>query len=272
MKLRTIGMAALAAVALVGNAQAQEAAQAPAGEGGWDTKYGILFTVPNLFGGNASAATGSGTAIAVGSANSAVINDFDGLVGFQYNLGPQTGIRIGVNLLRASCGRIETTSNTNVTTKLVCTDVAGPTIDPAATAGYNSHMGAKLAADYMMRMSTAAVAPYAGFGASIGFDRWALTGTDEASNSTIKTEYKNRAYGFGLGVDARLGLEWRIHKVVALFAEYQADLTLINRTSGKVDERTTGIPAYTSESKQLSGLNLTTGLAHQGKLGLVAFF
>ncbi len=246
MKLRTIGMTVVAALALVaGRAQAQDAAAAPAGvDAGWDTKYGVLFTLPNPFGG------ASGTN---------VISDYDAKVGFQYNLGATTALRLGVNLSRQAWSREVTTSTTNVETKTVH--------DP-----WSSMYLVNLSGEYMLRLSQAAVAPYAGVGAFIDFGLNRKNGTDENDLTPATTEYNNSQTTIGFGLVGKLGLEWRIHKVIALFAEYQAELTLIERSSNKTDEVTTGSPRVESSGSQNRLLNVSTGLANAGKLGIIAFF
>lgn len=253
MKLRTIGIAAVAAVALVaGSAQAQEA--------GWDTNYGILFTVPQLLGGR----TGDN-----------IINSYDGLVGFQYNLGPQSGLRLGANLLRQSCGDTEYTNSANVTFKDpgVCpASQIAPEVLPIGTLNFNSEVGIDLSAEYMIRATTSAISPYFGVGASINFDRKGFSGESTQSNLPGKTEYKDSVTTFGLGLVGKAGLEWRVHKVVAFFAEYELSLPLVERGSFKIEESTTGLPTYKADGNQTTFFNLSTGTAHGGQLGVVAFF
>ena len=60
--------------------------------------------------------------------------------------------------------------------------------------------------------------------------------------------------------------------MLALFAEYQASLTLIESTSAKLDETSPAGVNFTAESKQKTFFNLDTGISNTGKLGLVAFF
>jgi opacity protein-like surface antigen len=255
MKLRTLGMSVVAALALVaGSAQAQEA--------GWDTKYGILFTVPNPLGG------GSGTD---------VVDSYDGFVGFQYNLGAQTGIRLGAHLARESCGRTIAKDASNVETKFVCgganagSPIFGPTVPSGL--GWNSALTIDLQGEYLMRMTTAAVSPYVGAGAGIAVTRFGLSGKDESDAPGFATiEYKNSAYDWSLGVGAKAGLEWRIHKVIALFAEYQVGIELVNRSSYNEEVTETGFPTYKDNGSQIRFFNIDSGVSHGGKLGLVAFF
>lgn len=243
MKLRTLGV--VAALALVaGNAQAQDAAPAGGTDAGWDTKYGILFTLPNPFGG------GSG-------AN--VLSDYDngvnGKVGFQYNLGAQNALRLSLDLDRTSNGIIETTIGTNKFETVP---------DPTSTIDIN------LMAQYMIRVSPAAVSPYFGVGVFVDANLESMKGEDK-TNGTVTTKYDNSATTLGFGVNGTLGLEWRVHKVISLFAEYQADLTLISSTSAKTEE-TSGTFTTKTESSQKSFANLSTGIAQNGRLGVIAFF
>jgi hypothetical protein len=227
MKLRTIGMAVVAALALVaGRAEAQEA--------GWDTKYGILF--------------GLGVA-------PDVLRGYSGKLGAQYNMTPTTGLRLAANIFRGSSGILDVNDN-GVKSKVV----------PPVTSAYDVN----LAAQYVIRMSTAAVAPYGGVGAFIDFSQWSRSG--DAENAGVVTTYDTTARSFDLGAMATAGLEWRINAVVALFAEYQANLTLYGSYS--LDESTkvgAAAPVKYSESSN-NFLGLTTGIGQAGRVGLVAFF
>lgn len=244
MKLRTIGMAAVAALALVaGRVEAQDAA-APAAAGkdaGWDTKYGILFTLPNLLQNNSSQ----------------VIDDYSGRVGFQYNMGATSALRISADLSRYSQGATESTSTTGVVTKPL----------PLVTSSYGIDLGAQ----YMLRFGTAAVAPYAGVGASIGFSQVSRKGDDEQVANVITT-YDNFDRDWDFGIDGTIGLEWRVHKVISLFAEYVADLTLIRASSGETNVTPPGSPTSSTSYKSKSFVNLSTGIAQGGQLGVIAFF
>src|SRR5512133_2565698 len=142
MKLRTIGMAAVAALSLVaGRAEAQDA--------GWDTQYGILFTLPNL----------------LQNGGSDVVNEFDNKVGFQYNMSPETALRLAANITRRSAGITEIDSG-GTKSKTV----------PAETSGY----AINLSGEYMIRMTPAAVSPYAGAGAFIDFSQSKRKGDAES--------------------------------------------------------------------------------------------
>lgn len=236
MKLKTIGMAAVAVLALVaGRAQAQEA--------GWDTKAGVLFTLPNVFDGHIPGDT-------------SLINDINGMVGGQYNMSPTTGLRLTANLARSSHGILETTVGVN-TSKTV----------PAITSSYT----VDLQAQYMLRMTTASVSPYVGAGVGLSFVQDNQSGED-STNGVVSTKYDSMLRrDWGLGLLATAGVEWRIHKSFALFAEYEADLSLF--TAHDVDTKVT-VGATTTETKvkQAQYFNLDMGIGQGGKLGFIAFF
>lgn len=255
MNLRTIGFAALAAVALVaGRAQAQDA--------GWDTKYGFVFTLPNPFsgGGNATATAPGGIAIATGGAggNGSILNSYDGMVGFQYNLAPQNALRFGVNLSRKSEGVKEET------------DALGRVLKTLPT--WTSQYGIGLEGQYMLRLGTASVAPYVGVGALIDFSQNNLNGDQNTTFGGPTTKYDNFERTWSLGLIATGGLEWRVHKVISLFAEYRADLTLISSTKGENKTTPPGGPTTKTTSKESHYVNLATGIAHGGQFGVIAFF
>lgn len=92
--VRTLAAALLAAALAVPSVHAEDvkpevAAEAKpegAGDGEWSTKYGMIFSVQNVFQNNSDA----------------VIGDFAGGVGLQYNLAPQRALRISLGLSRAS--------------------------------------------------------------------------------------------------------------------------------------------------------------------------
>lgn len=227
MKLRNLGVAVVAAMALF-------AARAEAQNAGWDSKYGVLFTIPNLF----------------QNGGSDLLNGYNGLVGVQMNLGPQSALRFSAHLARYSEGITEST------------DAAGNDYEDVPL--WTSQYYATLAAEYLMRMTPAAISPYLGFGAFLGYDQQSRKG-DDTFNGTTTAEYDYTQRDLALGGVAKLGLEWRIHKAVALFAEYQAALTLIEGSWTKDD-----VTDVKSSEKHF--LNLDTGIGQGGQLGLIAFF
>lgn len=227
MKLRNLGVAVVAAMALfAGRAEAQDA--------GWDSKYGVLFTIPNLF----------------QNGSSQLMDDYNGLIGVQMNLGPQRALRFSAALSRFSEGLTKGT------------DALGNDYEdvPPITSQYGVNLGAEL----LMRATTSAISPYFGVGAFLDYGSSARKGED-TYDGTMTAEYDWVGRGFDFGAVGKLGLEWRIHKAVAFFAEYQATLTLLGGTTYKDDIADT-------EESEFHFINLDTGIAQGGQLGIVAFF
>ena len=229
------------------------ASTAAAQEGGWDTKYGMLFDLQNVF--------QNGSAAAYGSYGG---NDGVG-IGAQMNLAPTTALRLYVNLARASDPGYDLTLN-GVTYKVMPVDAAG---DPLYTSEYN----VKLGAQYMLRMSTAAISPYFGVGASIRFDQGRIDGDEGLAPNLTNYDVTDRTWGVGL--DGTLGLEWRVHKSIALFAEYVLDVTAVSsRTLDATVTTTTAGVVTVNKAKftQTRYLNFDTGVGQAGQVGVIAFF
>ncbi len=231
-KLRNI--AVMAALALATSAQAQGQ------DGSWNTKYGLLFDLQNIFQNGSVSAVGpyGGTGVGVGA---------------QMNLSGTRAIRAYANLSRFSDPQYESKTNGTVTQVL-----------PDPTSVYHVKLGAAA----LMRMTTATISPYVGAGASVAYDRSARKG--DYGTATL-TSVDNSTTTYGLGVDGRLGLEWRVHKALALFAEYLLDVSLYSRTS--VDNSTTtGVTTTTTSSTRSKFLNFDTGIGQAGQIGVLAFF
>lgn len=216
------------------------ASTAMAEDGGWNTKYGLLFGLQNVF------------------QNSGTLQSYDGGtgigVGVQMNLAPTRAIRAFANLSRASNPGYEVTTNGQVSKQL-----------PLETSHYDEVVGAA----YMVRMTTGAIAPYIGAGASLRFEQSSRNG--DAGTPPALTSYDNKTRTFDVGLAGTLGVEWRVHKAIAIFAEYGLDMTLIGME--KQDNKvTTGTTVSTSEYSRTRFLNFGTGVGQGGQLGIVAFF
>ncbi len=244
-KLRSIAMVAVLGAAL-------SASTARAEDGGWDTKYGMIFTLQNVFGNNSASTLG----------------DLDGSVGLQYNLGPQAGLRLTLSLSRASQDTYvsEDTSTTGA--------ISTTTRTFHAPADYTSKYGVGLGAAYMMRLTTSSIAPYAGAGAGISFGQEALAYTNDVNAPNV-FEVDDMTRKLGLNAEGILGVEWRVHKSISLFAEYQLGLSLVSyeSTNNKtVDTTATTTTTDTSTFSKTTFVNWGTELGQGGMIGLVAFF
>jgi hypothetical protein len=246
-KLRSIAVVAVLGAALF-------ASRAQAEDGGWTSKYGMIFTIQNVFGNN----------------DASTLSDFGGSVGLQYNLAPQSALRLQVNLSRASRTGSET-ERTDLVTGVVTKEYTPP-------AGFTSQYAAGFGAAYMMRLTTDAIAPYVGAGGGIGYSQTALNYEDDITSATVTYARDDMTRTIGLGADGILGLEWRVHKSMALFAEYTLGLTLVqmNSTSNEWSNTVNATGAVASGQKEeyssTTFFNFGTGIGQGGLIGLVAFF
>jgi opacity protein-like surface antigen len=255
-------MAAVAALALVaGSAQAQT-------DTGWDTKYGIMFQAQNIF----SDGNGFLTGYPGGGAG----------VGVQYNLAPTTAVRLFANIGRDS-NPVTETDFTNGTTTRTAINVPGPDgLSNVNAYRPTSTFDVGLGATYLIRMTTSALSPYIGAGASLGYSsrksQW-----DGTVPGDLRYDTEDSASAYGLGGVGVLGLEWRVHKSIALFAEYGLNVNLFQKVSEKSNHTTQsvdfdGIPVADTtvtlkqESSHSRFFTFDTGLNQGGQLGLAAFF
>jgi opacity protein-like surface antigen len=236
-------MAVIALALVAGGAQAQEA--------GWDTKMGVLFGI---------------------GVDGQPLDNYDGRVGFQYNLNPQAALRLGLNLNRFACGDITTTAGSLEITSVCNADPA----DPIGT-GVNSALDIGISAEYLMRSSTAAVSPYFGAGVTLDIGTASLKGdakTNDAADPV--TKYNNKYSSLGFGLLGKAGVEWRLNKVIAVFAEYQLkiDIYKSNKATLDVKETLAGTGTVLADGEQKSSdiFNFSTGVANNGFVGIAAFF
>jgi hypothetical protein len=258
MKLRSVAVGiALAAAFVAAPAHAQDTtiAQDGAGAGGWNTPYGLIFSVENVFQNNSDA----------------LIDDYAGGVGVQYNLSAQRALRFSVNLARQSSAAYET-ETTSIPGGGTTQTFNYP--DEDFTSRYDVNLGAM----YVVRLSPAAISPYLGFGGGIGFVQEAYKFDNETyAAGTMVESYDDMHRDLSLNASGTLGLEWRVHKSVSLFAEYGLGVALATWESDK-DERTvttkaTGaVTGSSTEGSNTRFLNWGTGLGQGGQIGLVAFF
>ncbi len=280
-KLRRMMLVAVLGAALFSSraqaqagAQAQASAQtpsaqapsaAPSGDGGWDTKYGMIFTVQNVFqNGNKSEFLG--------------IDGVSGNIGLQYSIDPQHALRLHVNLSRDSHSAFTTDETTTLPTGVAITvkTFHAPGSDTATTADdFSTKYGVGLGADYMMRLSTAALAPYIGAGLSIGYDRTATKYTNDVDPTDV-LKVDDVTSTFTLGVDGLLGVEWRVHKSISIFAEYGLGITVLSHSSvdnkDSVSLLATGTTTVETKGSHTEYVNWATAVGQQGMIGLVAYF
>ena len=83
-------------------------------------------------------------------------------------------------------------------------------------------------------------------------------GKDYLEGTITYTKYDESERVFDIAAIGTLGVEWRIHKVLALFAEYQADLTLYSSYKAEANDSTNAGPSiFNGEAKESHFLNLS---------------
>lgn len=220
-------------------------------DAGWNTQYAMLFSLQNVF------------------TRSTILEGYGGGVGLQYNLGPTTALRFTVDAARTSNPATE--GETTVTTPVGSTtqkylDVpAGPT----------STLDVGVSGSYLVRLGTAALAPYVGGGLSLGYSMDKRE-YDDKTDPAFREVVDDMDRTFGVGLLGQLGLEWRVHRSLSLFAEYGVGVTAFSRTSSNDDRRNYNsgvlVTEVKSESTRTRFFNFDTGLTQGGALGVVAFF
>jgi outer membrane protein W len=191
-----------------------------------------------------------------------------GGVGVQYTLSPQTALRFSLNLARTSNPAYETSSTTTIN------GVAVTTKDFVVPNGPTSTLDAGLSGTYLVRMSTAALSPYFGAGASLRYDSSSRSYEDKITTPGVSDKVDNSDTTFAVGLVGQLGLEWRLHKSLSLFAEYGLRVDALSMTSSKDYHKVTGTTEtiYEAKGTQTRFFNFDTGLTQAGQLGLVAYF
>jgi len=220
-------------------------------DAGWNSRYGMLFSLQNVF------------------TRSTILEGYGGGIGLQYNLGPTTALRFAIDASRTSNPAVEREST--FTTPLGSTTQT--TLD--VPAGPTSTLDVGVSGSYLVRLGTAALAPYLGGGLSLGYSTDKRE-YDDSTNEPFREVVDNLDRTFGVGLLAQLGLEWRVHRSLSLFAEYGVGLTAFSRTSSSAESRdyANGVlqAEVKSESTRTRYFNFDTGLTQGGALGVVAFF
>ena len=220
-------------------------------DAGWNTRYGMLFSLQNVF------------------TRSTILEGYGGGVGLQYNLGATTALRFAIDASRTSNPAVEREST--YTTPLG--SITQKTLD--VPAGPTSTLDVGVSGSYLVRLGTAALAPYLGGGLTLGYSTDKRE-YDDSTNEPFREVEDNLDRTFDVGLLGQLGLEWRVHRSLSLFAEYGVGLTAFSRTSSSEESRdyANGVlqAEVKSESTRTRYFNFDTGLTQGGALGVVAFF
>ncbi|MBN1961202.1 MAG: outer membrane beta-barrel protein [Deltaproteobacteria bacterium] len=226
---------------------------------GWNAgSWALLFELNNVFN------------------QDAILNPFENFgAGVEYFLSPITALRVGayVGYTTVPAEYTKTTTETGGTPAVTEYTVTVP------GGTYTSISNFQATADFLYRLMTNAVAPYAGAGL---FFSWNNRSTDYSDDATV-TDQLTTVHNFDRrisgGVRGLLGAEWRIHPNFSLYAEYAVNVTLVSQHStqnSKTTEVTAGgersVLREKSESQTPAYLGTSALLAHGGQLGLAIHF
>ena len=244
-----------------GLAHAQSSKEPPLNLG-WDTPYGVLFSFQNPFAQQLN-----------------ILSEYQGGIGAQYNLSPTTGVRLGFEFGRTSNTAVVETDTTTNTTAAGTTTVT--TKDMNIPAGNTSSLDLLLSGSYVVRLGKAAVAPYVAGGASFGWTRGVRAYTDKTqptgAGDPLVIEVDDSTNAINMGVHGLLGVDWRIHPSVSVYAEYGLGLTLFDRQSASTFYKESDAVAATSDENETGytrtrWINFDTGMTQNGAIGVAVFF
>lgn len=226
-------------------------------DAGWNTPHGMLFSLQNVF------------------TRSTILEGYGGGVGLQYNLGPTTALRFTIDASRTSNPAVERETTLNVPATATSPGFSSTIKELDVPNGPTSTLDVGVSGSYLVRLGTAALAPYLGGGLSLGYSTEKVDyddNTDPANREVVDDLDRT----FGVGLLGQLGLEWRVHRSLSLFAEYGVGVTAFSQTSSKLNHREydSGVlqSEVKSESTRTRVFNFDTGLTQGGALGVVAFF
>lgn len=265
MRILKAYLMVVALAAPLGSAHAEEAGGAAvpaissgelARDQGWNGSWALLFDLNNVF------------------MNTETLNMFTGLgIGIEYFANPNTAVRVGFSYASTNDPVVVTKKTEETGGQAAVTTYTG------SAPSYSRTSDLKLRADVLYRLSTAAVAPYAGAGLFLGWQQSALSYKDDYTTVNQVTTVSNTSRTLGFGVRGVLGAEWRLHPSFSLVGEYNLDVGLVSQTSFKNATTTEDTIAgertarrVTNEAKSPSWFNVGTGLTHGGQLGLAVHF
>lgn len=235
----------------------------PASEHGGPFKaptWGVLFNLQNIF------------------QNAGVLSAFNGGAGLQYNINPMATLRLTAAVSHTSNPPVVTETTTTTTVGSNSTTTTTKTMthpDPT------SSFGVTVGVDYLGKLTETDLAPYLGFGLSLGLAT-AATSYNDTTVADVTNKVNDAETGFGVGVRGILGVSWRVHQSFLLFAEYSLNVTIVNATSTSINREITSgegggeggdaIVITKGSSSDLRVFDFSTALSHGPALGLVVIF
>ncbi|MBK6846578.1 MAG: hypothetical protein IPG96_03180 [Proteobacteria bacterium] len=224
-------------------------------EEGWNSPWGLLLSLNNIF------------------QSGSVLTTFQGMgAAAFYAINPALMLRFGLSVSRSEnpptiTESIRETAGEKITTYSFST--------PSNTSNFG--LGAR--ADAIWRLSRKVLAPYLGTGLFTTTSHSRQTADDEVSVVDQVTRLRSRSTNVSLGARGLGGAEWRIHPNFAIFAEYELALSFFSwntsSSSSTVENAANGARTVTHTATNSSRTSWLTGsntLAQGASLGLIVLF
>lgn len=213
--------------------------------------FGIVLSLQNIF------------------QNPGLLSGFNGGVGVQFALSERLALRPSLSLNR--------TTNVPAVIETTTTQPGGMTTTTRSfnrPVGPTSTFGLTLGGDLLYRLLESALSPYLGGGLWVNYSSQARVFRDDTQMDQI-TSVNDLTSTFGLGLRGVLGVGWRVHPNVALFAEYSLNLTIVTTQSANTSTEVTQMGmtgTIKSASNTTEVFEFNTALSQGAALGLALFF
>ncbi|MBL8921265.1 MAG: PorT family protein [Myxococcaceae bacterium] len=215
------------------------------------SNFGVVLSLQNIF------------------QNPGLLSGFNGGVGVQFALSERLSLRPTLSLNR--------TTNVPAVVETTTTLPGGMTTTTRSfmrPVGPTSTFGLTLGGDLLYRLLESALAPYLGGGVWLNYSSQARVFRDDTQMDQI-TAVNDLTSTFGLGLRGVLGVGWRVHPNVALFAEYSLNLTIVTTQSANTSTEVTQMgmtSTINSASNTTEVFEFNTALSQGAALGLALFF
>jgi opacity protein-like surface antigen len=215
------------------------------------SNFGVVLSLQNIF------------------QNPGLLSGFNGGIGVQFALSERLTLRPTLSLTR--------TANVPAVVETTTTLASGMTTTTRSfmrPVGPTSTFGLTLGGDLLYRLLESALAPYLGGGLWASYSSQARVFRDDTQMDQV-TSVNDLTTAFGMGLRGVLGVGWRVHPNIALFAEYSFNITIVTTQSTSANNEVT-VMGMTNTIKSTSNstkvFEFNTALSQGAALGLALFF
>lgn len=229
------------------------------GEGSWTGDWGLIFMLTGL---------GGGTNGATGPLNP---TDAFGASGVLF-LDKLTAIRVGMDISRI----VDPRDFTEQTIRNADGDVVTVSLDDFGDTDFDVELGV----DLLRRADDTEISPYYGVGAFASYGLFHRSETDDVTVPETEVEVDINNQDLDFGVRGILGVDWRVHRQISLFAEYSLSITVFDIDSNRSttttrsfdDGELVGEVGERTVSEQTSWLPFDLNEGHAGRVGVMFHF